>query len=218
MDLFLFKAFEPETRFLFFAVVVVVTSNVVLHELAHGWMALRLGDRTPLELGHMTGNPLVHMGPWSLGALLVIGIAWGAMPVNPSRMRGRHAEAWVSGAGPMMNLLIALVTLTALGIWTSVAGLADHGFEQNLQRFLWIFGYFNLVLMVFNLAPIPPLDGSGILANLSPRYRHWMWDHEHLTPAMFIGYFILIGALEQTPFGLFGNAAGIAQAYLDLFP
>ncbi|VAX40844.1 hypothetical protein MNBD_PLANCTO03-1356, partial [hydrothermal vent metagenome] len=61
--------------------------SIVLHELAHGFAAIRCGDRTPIELGHMTPNPLVHMGPASLIAFALFGLAWGSMPVNPSRFR-----------------------------------------------------------------------------------------------------------------------------------
>src|SRR5687768_7769180 len=62
--------------------VVIVVGSIVLHELGHGWMAIRLGDRTPLETGHMTWNPVVHMGMYSLVVFALIGIAWGMMPVD----------------------------------------------------------------------------------------------------------------------------------------
>ena len=75
---------NPADRFFFFAVVLTVVVSIVLHELAHGWMAMKLGDPTPRLEGRMTGNPLVHMGPWSLLALALAGIAWGSMPIDPS--------------------------------------------------------------------------------------------------------------------------------------
>ena len=81
--------------------------SICLHELSHGWAAIALGDRTPIESGHMTFNPLVHMGGMSLVAFALIGIAWGAMPINPARLRGRYAEALVALAGPAMNLVLA---------------------------------------------------------------------------------------------------------------
>ena len=75
-----------------------VLFSISLHELAHGWAALWQGDQTPRELGHMTWNPWVHMGPWSLGMFALIGIAWGLMPVQPARFRwGRRG--WVLVAG-----------------------------------------------------------------------------------------------------------------------
>lgn len=158
--------------------IVWVILAVVLHELAHGWMAIRKGDRTPIETGHMTWNPLVHMGGMSLAALAIVGIAWGAMPVNPSRLRGRHADALVSLAGPMMNLALALVS-TLLGmVWIGVAGghwipsvEAGDPLFQNMVTFFVTGAWLNVLLMVFNLIPIPPLDGSRILSHYSPEYR-----------------------------------------------
>lgn len=94
-----------------------VIVSIVLHELAHGWVAIRLGDRTPIETGRMTWNPLVHMGQTSLIVFALVGIAWGMMPVNPSSLRGRYGDAWVSLAGPAMNLALALVLIVLGGIW-----------------------------------------------------------------------------------------------------
>ncbi len=94
-----------------------VIFSICLHELAHGWVAIKLGDDTPRLAGHMTWNPLVHMGPYSLLMFVVIGIAWGAMPINPSRLRGKYAEAMVALAGPLTNLGLAIIGLTALLLW-----------------------------------------------------------------------------------------------------
>lgn len=149
--------------------VVWVIVSVVLHELAHGWAAIRLGDRTPIEMGRMTWNPLVHMGRTSLIAFAIIGIAWGAMPVNPSRLRGRYADALVSAAGPAMNLALALLLMLAGGVW-----LGRNGFQTadplntNLLTFFWVGASLNVFLMLFNLLPIPPFDGSRILGSVSP--------------------------------------------------
>src|SRR6056297_3003392 len=72
-----------------------VILSICLHELAHGWTAIRLGDDTPVVTGHMTWNPIVHMGAFSLFVFAFIGIAWGQMPINPSKLRGRYAESVV---------------------------------------------------------------------------------------------------------------------------
>src|SRR5262245_41654647 len=92
-----------------------VLLSVTLHELGHGWMAMRLGDQTPELTGHMTLNPLVHMGPFSLIVFVLTGIAWGTMPVDPTRFRmGRHGDALVSLAGPAVNLGLAVVCFVSL--------------------------------------------------------------------------------------------------------
>lgn len=165
-----------------------VIVSIVLHELAHGWAALYHGDTTPRDTGHMTWNPLVHMGHFSLIALAVFGIAWGAMPVDPSRMRGRHADAVVSAAGPAMNLLLALIALICLIIWRPLAdGSLISGMTigeplgGNLTAFFFIGAFINLLLLLFNLLPVMPLDGGRITAHYIRPYRefvqteHGMW-------------------------------------------
>ncbi len=178
-DLFITNLFseDPADRFFFFCVVITVVVSIVLHELAHGWMAIRLGDETPIRLERMTGNPLVHMGPYSLLALALAGIAWGQMPIDPARIRGRYGEAKVAFAGPAMNLLIAMVSLTALAIWLRFGGFAPPDtVAANGQLFLRIAGIYNIILALFNLLPVTPLDGSHIAGNFFPKYARFAFD------------------------------------------
>ena len=160
---------ESEPRF-YFAVVLAVVVSVSLHELAHGLVAVRLGDDTPIEQERITLNPFVHMGPISLFVLLLSGIAWGSMPIDRARLRGRYGEAQVAAAGPFSNFLIAAVTLTALGLWQRYRDAATDDLSpmaQNGEFLLGVFGVTNVTLALFNLIPCPPLDGSHILANFS---------------------------------------------------
>lgn len=168
---------NPADRFYFLAAVLVVVVSIVLHELAHGWMAIRLGDDTPRRQGRMTGNPLVHMGPFSIFALLLLGIAWGQMPIDPTRMRDKYAEAKVAFAGPSTNLMLAIISLTALGLWMrfGASPMPDTPAARG-QLLLGICGQMNLLLCVFNLMPIPPLDGSHILANFHDGYARLLGD------------------------------------------
>lgn len=148
-----------------------VIFSITMHELAHGWAALWEGDRTPRELGRMTMNPLVHMGPYSLIAFAIIGIAWGVMPVDPSRFRhGRRGRAIVSAAGPAMNIALALVCIGLMFIWMLVG---SHGSDiyNNVTIFLCLGALLNVVLAIFNMLPVPPLDGSGVLSGLS--WKAW---------------------------------------------
>ncbi|MEO1236124.1 MAG: site-2 protease family protein [Planctomycetota bacterium] len=215
MQLFITNLFSdnPADRFYFFAVVLTVVISIVLHELAHGWAALSRGDPTPNVQGRMTGNPMVHMGPWSLFALAVVGISWGQMPIDPTRMRGRYAEAFVSAAGPAMNLLIAFVALTALGLLTRFGPPAEEtGVIANATQLLLIAGTLNLVLMLFNLMPAPPLDGSHILANFSEGYARFAFNPAQpgVGLLLFFGAFILVQPM-------FVLADAVAVAYLSLF-
>ena len=205
---------NPADRFFFFAVVLTVVVSIVLHELAHGWMAMKLGDPTPRLEGRMTGNPLVHMGPWSLLALALAGIAWGSMPIDSSRMRGRHAETKVALAGPAMNLLLAFACLTALGLWMRFGSIpeADSGVASNAYQLLKIAGITNLVLMCFNLMPIPPLDGSHVAADFSTGYRRFVSDPAN-QGALMIGFIFAFSASLPLQMLCLRMAAG----YLSLF-
>lgn len=167
--MFFIQYLQTDPRF-YVAVILAVVVSVSLHELAHGVLAVKLGDATPIEEDRMTLNPLVHMGPLSLFVLLLAGIAWGAMPINRSRLRGRYAEAQVAAAGPFTNLLIAAVTLTALGLWQRFRGTPSEALSpvaQNGEFLLGVFGIVNVTLALFNMIPCPPLDGAHILANFS---------------------------------------------------
>ena len=180
---------------LYFAIVIVVIVSIVLHELAHGWMAMYLGDTTPRDSGHMTGNPLVHMGMTSIVMLFLVGIAFGAMPVNPSRLRGRYGDALVALAGPAMNALIAIVTTLILSLWQSLGGVGSNHVVENLQFLLKVFGIMNIILILFNLLPVPPLDGSRVAADLIPAYRNFLATEagQFLTLVMFLGLFMFSG-------------------------
>jgi len=149
-----------------------VIASITLHELGHGWSAIRAGDTTPIDSGHMTWNPIVHMGVMSLLIFALIGLAWGAMPIDPSRFKGRHADLRVSAAGPAMNVGIAVVLMIALPLWGALASpfVGELAFE-NVATFLLLGAMLNVALVLLNLLPIPPLDGSRMLASLSPAYR-----------------------------------------------
>lgn len=195
--------------------VLAVIASVVLHELGHGFAAIRQGDRTPIVMGHMTWNPMVHMGGLSLILLAVVGLAFGAMPVNPSAFRGRFGHAIVAFAGPAMNLLIAASTILLAGL-TVRAGIAPmpmwdaHVIPLHLDSatILLIVAQLNLALFVFNLLPIPPLDGSTVLGDFWPSWRRWT-SNPDLAPffqAGFLVVFIVGGRL----FTAAGNAVGVA--------
>jgi Zn-dependent protease len=177
--------------------VVWVIGSIVLHELAHGWAALWCGDRTPIEAGHMTWNPLVHMGQMSLIMFAVVGIAWGQMPVDPSRFRGRYDDAKVALAGPLMNLALALTALALYvvvqgiggGFWISGVRISEPLYD-NLSLFLHLGVILNTVLMLFNMVPIPPLDGSRIVANIVPAYRD-LWQREQMQTAGLVAFMAL---------------------------
>ena len=145
-----------------------VLAAIVLHELGHGVAAIWQGDDTPRALGRMTINPVVHMGWFSIVAFLLIGIAWGLMPVNPSNFRWgpRRGGAFVAAAGPAVNLALCAVCVIACAAW-EVFGSSSEPLATNVKLFLFTGAWLNLWLMMFNLLPVPPLDGASVISGLS---------------------------------------------------
>ncbi|MEM7808029.1 MAG: site-2 protease family protein [Planctomycetota bacterium] len=178
------------------AAVMTIILSITLHELAHGYAAIKLGDRTPEWTGHMTWNPWVHMGPFSLVACFLVGLAWGQMPVDSTRLKGRHAEAIVAAAGPATNLVLAFLALTALGLWQRFGGPLDMDNHRvaNGTMVLFVFGSFNLLLCVFNLLPVPPLDGSRIVATYNRGYADFVFNpaNQGVGIMLFVLAFILL--------------------------
>jgi len=187
-----------------------VIFSICLHELAHGWAALWQGDTTPRTLGRMTMNPLVHMGPVSLLVFLMLGIAWGVMPVNPSQFRwGRRGRALVAGAGPAMNLLLVLLTSILL-ILLIRFGPGEGLLSRNLKTFLETGIFLNLILATFNLLPVPPLDGSGILSGLSQRAHTFLQNPQN----QYIGFFIIMAIWFTGMFDLFFSLSSRFVAFV----
>lgn len=200
---------------LLFSWVFWIIVSIVLHELAHGWAAIRCGDRTPIDSGHMTINPMVHMGPTSLAVFALVGIAWGLMPVDPSRFRRRHDDALVAAAGPAMNLVLAVVCLACFCLWVAGAGghwvpglKAPEHVYHNFQMFFHTGAMLNIVLMLFNLIPLPPLDGSRIVASISRGFARLWEDERSRLPALlaFVLVFFFAGDV------LFGAAAATVKS------
>lgn len=159
--------------------------SVVIHEISHGWMALKLGDPTARDLGRLTLNPIPHIDP--VGSILVpaisilsagtVFIAWAKpVPVNPLNFRDlRRDDILVSVVGPLSNLVVALACVFLYVIVERTFGpvetMAD-GLGREAASFLLTMASFgiriNIFLAVFNLLPVPPLDGSHVVASLLP--------------------------------------------------
>ncbi len=133
--------------------------SLTVHEFAHAWTADRLGDPTPRRYGRVTLNPLKHLDPFGTLLLLFAGFGFARpVPINPGNL-GRWGTLWVSAAGPISNLLIALLSALLIRV------LAGSPLAVGV---LAIVMGINIVLAVFNLIPIPLLDGSRILGALVP--------------------------------------------------
>jgi len=190
-----------------------VVFAITVHEVAHGWVARKLGDSTAYRLGRLTLNPIRHIDPIGTilvpGMLLLIGgivLGW-AKPVPVVMRNLRHPRrdmAIVALAGPMANLVMALawcvVVRVAVAVLHPGGGIALGFVYMGLAGIL-----INLVLMVINLLPIPPLDGGRVVASLiPPRYAGWFTAIERFGLLIVLGLLAtgLLGRIVQPPLGL----------------
>jgi Zn-dependent protease len=177
---------------------------ITVHECAHAWMADQLGDPTARYMGRVSLNPLVHLDPMGsvmilVTSLLGTGIGWGKpTPVNPTRLRygSRVGNAIVSLAGPVSNLIVGL----ALGLLLRVALLGNVPYWLNLVLFALVST--NVVIAMFNLIPIPPLDGFAVLLGLiSLIPGRWAWNlYQWLSGLQRYGAFLLLGLIILSQF------------------
>ena len=144
--------------------VTIVIFSICVHEYMHAWVAYGMGDETAVRQGYLTLNPLRTMGPQSLVFLALFGIAWGAVPVTPSRMRAHYGPGLTALAGPITNLVLALLFAFAARM---TAGLDIDAVDLMCQ----IGTQANVFLLIFNLLPVPMLDGWEVYGLLFPGLR-----------------------------------------------
>lgn len=175
--------------------------SISLHELGHALTATALGDPTARDAGRVTLNPMAHLDPFGTLFILFAGFGWAKpVPVNPGLMRWpRLGNFLVSAAGPGTNFLLALGALLAIKYWETMPPGSALWFQTA-------FGL-NLMLMVFNLLPIPPLDGGHLLEAVLP--RRWLPTYEHLLPYGVVVLLVLVLVPSQyNPLGwLYRSAA-----------
>jgi len=159
--------------------------SIIIHELAHGWVAYRMGDPTAKLLGRLSLNPLKHLDPVGTLMLFIFGFGWAKpVPINLSYVRNmRKGLILVSSAGIFANMALAFLTFL-------LSGFLSPSPSGSLKLLLYYLAQINIILAAFNLIPIPPLDGSKILMGfLSDQYQYAL---SRLEP---YGFFIIIGLL-----------------------
>ena len=166
---------DPSVQILLIPVLIFALS---FHEYAHAWAAYRLGDPTASAMGRLTLNPMAHLDPFGAIALYLIGFGWAKpVPVDYRYLQNPKQDMlWIALAGPASNFAMALISgLLLRFLWTT--GMISGG--SALTMVLVMSLQINLMLGLFNFLPIPPLDGSKILAGLIPnRHQNILYNME----------------------------------------
>ena len=175
---------------------------LTFHEYAHAYVANRFGDDTAKQSGRLTMNPLSHLDPLGTIMIFIMHFGWAKpVPVNPYRLKNPKKDMlWISAAGPLANMLLALLSGMALRFIFTFAQVPDRHSITGLFTFMVIMSLqINLALAIFNVLPIAPLDGSKILFGILPsRYAKQIYLLERYGP------FILIGLI------IFGQFTGVS--------
>ena len=148
------------------------------HEFAHAWVSDKLGDPTPRRQGRLTINPLAHIDWMGFLALLLVGFGWGKpVQIDPGYYKHRRRDEFLVGiAGVTMNLLLAVIfSIPARAMVRAFSGAPASDLVYNIYLMLFYIVSINVVLMIFNLIPCPPLDGWGILTQIFRLDRYSWW-------------------------------------------
>ena len=201
----------------------VILLALTVHEVSHGWMAMKLGDPTARNLGRLTLNPLKHLDPIGTICMILFRFGW-AKPV-PSNVKyfkkPRRDMALTALAGPVSNFIMGffgvLFYRIFVAVFNSTLTLASSAFALNFAKavvtFFYLFAWLNLSLGLFNLIPIPPLDGSRIfLTFLPPKYYFGVMKYERY---IMLGFMLLLyTGIVTRPLGIAVN--GIFKGFNNL--
>ena len=176
---------------------------IVCHECAHGWVSYKLGDPTAKNAGRLTLNPLKHIDPIGILCMVLFRVGWAKpVPINPYYYRDRKKGIiYVSIAGPATNFILAFISLLIEGL------LLKYSPSDNAN---WIFcqlcyysAVVNISLGLFNLVPIPPLDGSKVLGELWPKAAYFYWKYQGYWRWVLL--ICVVTGLLSRPLGLLNN-------------
>ena len=192
--------------------VIPLVLSLTVHEFAHAWSAWKLGDDTAMRQGRLTLNPLAHIDPIGSVLLPLLGIPFGwakPVPVNPAAFRRdvnmSRGMMLTAAAGPLSNLVLALLCAITFGLalrWAPGFLQANAGVVALLKLLMGM----NLGLALFNMLPVPPLDGSRVLEGLLPTRLQASYQRLHaLAPFLLLGIFFFGGRIISGPFMYLGQ-------------
>ena len=175
---------------------------LTFHEFAHAYVANRYGDDTAKRSGRLSLNPLRHLDPLGTIMIFLVHFGWAKpVPVNPYNLRNPKKDMlWISAAGPLANMILALISGILLRVLLASGGTSD---QYSILDFIIIMVVMslqiNLALAIFNILPIAPLDGSKILAGLLPaRFSGFIFTAERYGPFVLLGL-IILGRVTGVP-------------------
>lgn len=186
-----------------------------VHEFSHAWVANYFGDTTAKDQGRLTLNPLVHLDLFGSLLLLVAGFGWAKpVPVNPAVLNRRSPSAymWVSVAGPLSNLLMAIIASIPIRLGLIQYQIPTSKIIPTPYEFTIEFIIINLVLMLFNLIPLAPLDGEKVLDFLLPQNLRHSWNRiKQYGPIILL---VMVFVLPMVGFDLIGSVLNPALSGL----
>lgn len=193
----------------FLGFIVAIVLGITVHEFMHAYTAHRMGDDTARHMGRLTLDPRAHLDLWGSLLIVLLGFGYGKpVPVNEGRLRSPMSYALVALAGPLTN--VALAAIVALPLRLGTADVIGGGYERLLGTIVLI----NCLLAIFNLIPIPPLDGSKVVYGLLPPRQQYAWrTYEQYGPFILLAVIFLLPYLRIDVLGplVIGPAQALAQ-------
>lgn len=196
---------------LFALLLIALVLSLSWHEFGHAYVAKLSGDSTAQRAGRLTLNPLAHIDP--MGLLMVVAVGFGyakPVPTDPRNFRSRSADLWVAAAGPAMNLILAALA------WNFFLSMQSAGvgffFGANVQTFFIILVQVNLLLMIFNLIPLGPLDGHYILPYFLPERLRRLYIDYNARYGVFALLALIVAGLLGVP--VFSGLMSFASSLL----
>ncbi len=184
---------------------------ITVHETAHGFVAWKLGDSTAKDMGRLTLNPLKHVDLFGLIMMAVFHFGWAKpVPVNMYRFKNpKRGMAITAAAGPASNILLALVFFALYIALFDLLRPTEAG--MTVLEMLYITGYISVALAIFNVIPIPPLDGSKVLFSLLPDKNYYSVLKYERYGMIVLAALILLSSYT----GIFGNPLGTAASFVS---